>query len=138
MNPNQSETKFSIRNNPTSDWSKSNFQSKLIRIIPASDSFGLILIENSVWINPSSDWFGLTWIENLVLGWFEFIQIDISELIRLIRIDFWPFFIKRDTTLFRIGSEWFALASDTDIGMNRNSYDWLGMNFIPILPPGRF
>ena len=26
--------------------------------------------------------------------------------------------------------------SDTDIGMNRNSSDWLGMNSYPILSPG--
>ena len=37
-------------------------QSEWIRTNPIWDSFGLILIENSVWINPSSDWFGLkTW-----------------------------------------------------------------------------
>ena len=46
MNSNQSETKFSIRINPRSEW------------------FGLILIENSVWINPSSDWFGLVRIHS--------------------------------------------------------------------------
>ena len=40
-----------IRNkvfNPISDWSKPNFQSESIRIIPTLDSFRLILIENSV------------------------------------------------------------------------------------------
>ena len=26
--------------------------------------------------------------------------------------------------------------SDTDIGMNQNSSDWLGMNSYPILSPG--
>ena len=26
---------------------------------------------------------------------------------------------------------------DTDIGMNRNSSDWLGMNSYPILSPGK-
>ena len=41
MNPNQYETKFSIRINPSSDWSKPNFQSELI------------------WMNPSSEWLGL-------------------------------------------------------------------------------
>ena len=28
------------------------------------------------------------------------------------------------------------IGSDTDIGMNRNSSNWLGMNFNPILSPG--
>ena len=28
------------------------------------------------------------------------------------------------------------IGSDTDIGMNRNNSDWLGMNFNPILSPG--
>ena len=30
------------------------------------------------------------------------------------------------------------IGSDTDIGMNLNSSDWLGMNFYPILSPGVF
>ena len=30
-----------------------------------------------------------------------------------------------------------CIDSDTDIGMNRNSSDWLGMNFIPLLSPGQ-
>ena len=74
-------------------------------------------------INVSPDWFGLIWIENLVSYWFGFIRIDVSELIGLNRIDFWPFFIKRDTKHF---SDWFEIiriGSDIDIGMNRNSYD---------------
>ena len=29
------------------------------------------------------------------------------------------------------------IGSDTDIGMNRNSFDWLGMNSYPILLPGK-
>ena len=66
MNPNQSETKFLIQINPNLNWSKPNFQSESIRIIPTLNSFVLILIENSVWINPSSDWFGLIWTENFV------------------------------------------------------------------------
>ena len=110
MNPNQFETKFSTIINPSSDWSKPNFQSKLIWIIPIADSFVLILIENSVWINPSSDIFGLMWIENLFSDWFGFIPINLSEFIGLSPIDFSPFFIKRVTNVFRIGSEWFALA----------------------------
>ena len=30
------------------------------------------------------------------------------------------------------------IGSDTDIGMNRNGSDWLGMNSYPTLPPGLF
>ena len=29
------------------------------------------------------------------------------------------------------------IGSDTDVGMNRNSSDWLGMNSYPILSPGK-
>ena len=65
-NPKPSFQYRSIRINPSSDWSKPDFHSELIRIIPTLYSFVLILIENSVWINLSSDWFGLIWIENLV------------------------------------------------------------------------
>ena len=42
MKPNQSETKFSIQINPSSDWSKPNFQSKSIQMNPRSEWFGLI------------------------------------------------------------------------------------------------
>ena len=126
MHPKESGTKFSIRINLSSDWSKPNFQFKLIRIIPTSDSFGLILIENSVWINPSSDWFGLSWIENLVLDCY----------LGLGRIDFLPFFIKRVMKRF---SDWFGMihiGSDIHIGINRNSSDCLVMNSYPLLSPG--
>ena len=71
-------------------------------------------------INPSSDWFGLIWIKNLVSKWIEFIRIDVSELIGLSRIDFWPFFVKWRTKRFL---DWFGMiriGSDTDIGMNFN------------------
>ena len=94
MNPNQSETKFSIRINP-------NYP-----------DLGFIRIDSD-WKNPSSDWFGLS------------------------RIDFWPFFIKQDTKRF---SDWFGMiriGSDTNIRMNRNIPDWLGMDINPILSPGR-
>ena len=65
---------------------------------------------------------GWIWIENLISNWFGFIRIDVSELIGLSRIDFWPFFIKRGTERF---SDWFGMiriGSDTDIGMNRNEF----------------
>ena len=37
--------------------------------------------------------------------------------------------------LVSIYSDW-CIGLDTNIGMNRNSSDWLGMNFNPILSPG--
>ena len=112
----------------------------------------------SIWPRIHSDWFWLKirfWsirvqIENLVSDWFGFIRIVTQDLIGLGRIDFLPFFIKRDTKRFsdwfgmiRIGSDmdiginqnrsdWLGMiriGSDTDIGMNQNSSDWLGMNF---------
>ena len=54
----------------------------------------------------------------------------------LSRIDFLPFFIKRDT---KRSSDWFGMIRiglDTDIGMNRNSSDWLEINSYPILSLG--
>ena len=119
-----------IRTNP-----KPSFQFRSIRINPRSEWFGLIPVENSVWINPSSNWFGLIWIGNLISDCFRFIRIIVSESIGLRWIDFWPFFIKRDTKCFSDWSGMIRIGSDIDIGMNRNSSDWLGMNFNPILPP---
>ena len=111
-------------------------ESESIRIISASEWFGLIILEKSVWINSCSDCFGLIWIENLVSDWFRLIRIVASDWIGLGRIDFLPFFIKRDTKRF---SDWIGMirvGSDTDIGMNRNSSDWLGKDSYPILSPG--
>ena len=71
------------------------------------------------------------------LEWFWLIRIGFSEFIELDRIDFWLFFVKRDTKRF---SDWFGMiriGSDTDIGMNRNSSDRLGINFSPVLLLGR-
>ena len=95
-----------------------------IRINLNQSDLGFIQIENSVWINPSSDRFGLIWIKNLVSDWFRFIRIDISELIGLGRIDFLPFFIKRDIKRFSNLIGLIRIGSDTDIGMNRNSSDF--------------
>ena len=78
--PNQSEKRFVTRLmkngkkvfnpiNPSSDWSKSNFQSESIRMNPRSEWFELILIKNSVWINPRSNW----------LDWSGFIRIVVSD-----------------------------------------------------------
>ena len=113
MNPNQSETKFLIRMNPRSEW------------------FGLIQIESSVWINPSSDW-------KLGCGLVR-IHSDYWLGLNRIRSDrFFTVFIKRDSKCF---SDWFGMiriGSDTGIGMNQNSCDWLRMNSYPILSPGNY
>ena len=104
-------------------------ESEPIRNNPSLDLFGLILIENSVWINPSSDCFGLIMIEKLV-------RIHPDWCLGLNRIDFRPFLIKQDTKCF---SDWFRvirISWDTDIGMNRNSSDQLGINFYSKISPG--
>ena len=49
---------------------------------------------------------------------------------------FLPFIIKRVTKRFSDWIEMIRIRSDTDITINRNSSDWLGMNFYPILSPG--
>ena len=68
------ETVFSVCIHSIPNTINPNFQSESIRIIPPLDSFGLILIENSVWINPSSDWFGLkTWFR---FGFFGLVRND--------------------------------------------------------------
>ena len=105
-------------------WKTAKNQSDLIRLIPRHQSDESEPIRNQVF-NPNqsdfgfiridSDWkfglhqseIGLIWIENLVSDWFRFILIDVSELIGLIWIDFWPFYLKRDTKRF---SDWFASA----------------------------
>ena len=81
---------------------------------PRSELFGLILIENSVWINASSDSCGLL----------PRIKSDYVGSI------FYRFSSNEIQNVLRIGS-------DTDIGINRNSSDWLGMISYPILSPGQ-
>ena len=68
-------------------------------------------------------------------AWFRIHSDCCSDLLGLGRIDFLPFFIKRDTKSF---SDWFGMiciVSDTDIGMNGNNCNWLGMNSYPIFSP---
>ena len=109
----------------------------LIRINPNKSKVKMIRI--------NSDWkFGLDQSElrfiRIDLDWehgFGLVRIDVTDLIGLSRIDFWPFFIKRDTKRFLDSFRMIRIGSDTDIGMNRNISDWLGLNFIPILSPGR-
>ena len=84
-------------------------------------------------MNPRSEWFGLIRIRSGLRTWF---RIGSDWYLGINRIDFWSFFIKHDTKRF---SDWFRMiriGSDTGIGMNRNSSDWLGMNFNPILSLG--
>ena len=89
-------------------------------------------------IRINSDWkFGLdqSELELIRIGSYSFgllPQIKSNQ----VGSNFLPFFIKRDTKPFL---DWFGMiciGSDTDIGMNRNSSNWLGMNFYPILLPG--
>ena len=63
------------------------------------------------------------------------IRINPSYL-KLNRIDFLPFFVKRDTKSFSDCFGMIHIGSDTDIGMNWNSSGCLGMNSYPILSPG--
>ena len=109
MNPNQSETSLSIQINASSDWSKDSFQSELIRIIPTSDSFGLVRI----------------YLDSF-LG-----------LNRIRSNHFLPFSIKRVIKRFSDWFGMIRIGSDTYIGMNRNSSDWLGINSYPILSTGK-
>ena len=81
-----------------------------IRIIPTSDTSGLILIEHSIWINPSSD------LKTLFV-WVRIHSNSASDKVELIS-DRFP---SNDTKRF---SDWFGMVrigSDTDIGMNSYS-----------------
>ena len=139
----------SFRNNPKNVlylvwWKTVKNQSNVIRFIPRHQLEWIrtnpkpSFQSRSTRINPNSDWSHPNFqTENRISDWFGFIRIDVSELIGLSRIDFWPFFIERNTKGF---SDWFGMiriGSDTG-GMNRNSSDWLGINFNPILSPRYF
>ena len=67
---------------------------------------------------------------------FRFMWIKVSDWIGLSGINLQAFFNKRDSKRF---SDWFGLIRIdfyTDIGMIRNSSDWLGLNSYPKLSPG--
>ena len=105
MNLNQSETKFSISINLN------------------HPELALIQPEFSIRIHPNKSKVGVIQID---LNWkfgFGFIRIDVSELIGLSRIDFLPFFIKRDTKIFSDRFGIIRIGSDTGIGMNQNNSD---------------
>ena len=83
-----------------------------------------------------SDWLRLIWTENLVSDWCLGINRIMSD--RFLTI-FHQTRYKKFFGLVRNDSNWFGMiriGSDTDIGMNRNNSDWLGINFNPILSPG--
>ena len=63
------------------------------------------------------------------------VQIHSDYCLRLNRIDFLPFFIKRVTKIFSNSFGMIRIGSNTDIGMNRNSPVWLRINSYPILSP---
>ena len=105
--PNQSE-------NPFLSFLMKNSQ-KSIRLNPIQSGRQYKWIQNnfSIRINRSLDWIGLS------------------------QINFDPFFIKRNTKCF---SDWFGMTwngSEKNPGMSQNSFNLLGMNFNPILSPGR-
>ena len=129
-NPIQCEA---IRTNPNQshriDPSRIFNQNKSERIRGQNDSdwFWLKIRFGSIRARMDSDW-------KLSLG---LVRIHSECCLGLGRIDFLPFFIKRVTKRF---SDWFGMfrfGSDTDVGMNRNSSDWLGMNSYPLLSPGK-
>ena len=108
-----------------------------------SELFGLIRIENSVWIILTSDSFGLTTsfglirIGSLGLDRIEFsLGLKIPDWLGLRRIDFQPIYIKRNWKLFSDWIGWVRIGADTDFGINRNNSDWFRINFNPKLLPG--
>ena len=114
-----------------------NYQSEWIRIRIQIDF-------QSKWISVRIDselinWFGLNirlsirvridFHSSGLIIHFGFIQIKFLDSIGLIWNNFQAFFNKRDAKRF---PDWFGLiriGSDTDIGMIRNSSDWLGMSY---------
>ena len=127
MNPNESEVNFPsewIRINPHSDF----FQSERISVRINSDSFRLNIRFRSIRIRIDSDSFGLK-------IYFRFFRIHSDRSLGLSQINFQAFFNKRDLKHFL---DWFGLiriGSDADIGIIRNSSDWLGRNSYPKFSP---
>ena len=95
-----------IRTNP-----KPSFQTESIRMNSRSEWFGLILIENSVWINPSLDW------PDWKLG-FELVRIHSNCCLGLNRIRSDRFF-----TIFH------QMSYKTFFGLVRNDSHWLGYRY---------
>ena len=117
-----------IRINPNQVFNPKRSELGLIRINPNHSNLGFFRI-NSDWIFDLDQYdLGSLRIENLV--WIY------SDWIGFSQIDFWPFFIKWDTKRF---SDWFGMiriGSDTEIELNRNNSDWLGINSYPKLSTG--
>ena len=63
------------------------------------------------------------------------LRIRSDRSLGLSRINFQAFFNKRDSKRFSNRFILIRIGSDTDIGMIRNSSDWLGMNSYPNLSP---
>ena len=135
MNPNPFETNFSIQINlHQSDLGLIQTEFS-IRINPKHSDLGFIQTHADWEFGFEQSGFGLIWIENLVsvlvrihFDWFAILKFgsvlisDVSELIVLSRIDFWQFFINRDTKRF---SNWFkmiriGLDTDTDTDPNKS------------------
>ena len=107
MNPNQSENKFSIQIN-LNQFELGLIQTEFsIRIDPNHFDLGFIRIDSDWKFGYYQSELALFWIENLFSDWFGFIRIDVSQLIGFI---FDRFLSNEIQNVFRIGSEWFALA----------------------------
>ena len=125
--PNHSEVTF---------WTNTNegFNFRLMQIGWKAIRLNRIQSEVSIRMNPRSELFELKiGFDQSKLG---LIRIY-SDWIGLSRIDFWPFFIKRDTKRFSDWFEMIRISSDTNIEINRNSYDLLGLNSNQKILPGK-
>ena len=97
--------------------SEKRFISRLMKNGQKSIRLNLIHSVTSIRVNPNQSETKFSFRINLNHSDLELIRIDVSELIELSRIDFWPLFIKRDTKRFL---DWFGMiriGSDTDIGI---------------------
>ena len=123
-----------MRINPSLDWSKPNFQSVSLQIIPTSDLFELSRIKNSVWINSSLNWFGfiridaLDWIgmSRIESDWFlvVFHQTRYKTFFGLVRkqifdrLGFTRVKFLSDTFTFQANSQKYFPSYSTQIGWN--------------------
>ena len=95
------------------------FVSRLMKNRQKSIRFNLRYQSESIQMIPRSDW---------KLGSHSFRLMPRTKL-DWVGLIFACFSLNEIQKVFRIGS-------DTNIGMNRNSSDWLGINFNPIFSPG--
>ena len=122
-----------IFNPNESEWTRRPIDLIVNRIFNPNESESIRTLIQSDWksihIRIDSDSFGLQ-------IYFGFIRIEVSDWIWLRRINFQAFFNKRNSKRFSDWVELIRIASDTDIGIIRNSSDWLGMNSYPKFSPG--